>query len=112
MIGRRDDFHQQLACGGTSKHPRRDDFNPDVMTLMTFPSDGRNQPRDDDSQQRVDDVTSMESHGFNPIEKKSRTPNESEVRHIATATKVKAVDPSVHFRTDHNSRNGFNAAER
>jgi hypothetical protein len=43
---------------------------------------------------------------------KSRTPNESEVRHIATATKVKAVFPSVHYRTDHNSRNGFNAGER
>ena len=44
---------------------------------------------------------------------KSRTPNESEVRHIATAKpKSKAVDPSVHFRTDHNSRNGFNAGER
>ena len=54
----------------------------------------------------------MTSKGIVSSNEKSRTPNESEVRHIATATKVKAVDPSVNCRTDHNSRNGFNAGER
>jgi hypothetical protein len=71
--------------GIISEHPCAVELNRGVMSLVTFASDGRNQPRDDNSQQRVLDVTSMESHGFDPVKENAARLNKTERRSIGNA---------------------------